>query len=56
MLQLVKSFTATLAILCVVPALAAGDELPAHSGFPGDGAVYARLQEVEIHQGAKGQR
>ncbi len=56
MLQLIRSFTVTLAILCAVPALAAGDELPAHSGFLGDDAVYARLQEVEIRKGVNGQR
>jgi hypothetical protein len=33
----------------------AGDE-PKNSGFLGDDSVYARLQEVEIHKGAKGKR
>jgi hypothetical protein len=29
---------------------------PKNSGFLGDDSVYARLQEVEIHKGAKGRR
>ena len=32
------------------------EDEPENSGFLGDDSVYARLQEVEIHKGAKGKR
>jgi hypothetical protein len=36
--------------------LAWADDEARNSGFLGDDSVYARLQEVEIHKGAKGKR
>jgi hypothetical protein len=36
--------------------MAWAEDQPKNSGFLGDDSVYARLQEVEIHKGAKGRR
>jgi hypothetical protein len=59
-----KSVTVSLRLLAVLVGslvgmgtpLAWAEDEAKNSGFLGDDSVYARLQEVEIHKGAKGKR
>lgn len=43
-------------VVAMFTATAWAEDQPENSGFLGDDSVYARLQEVEIHKGAKGKR
>ena len=52
--RLLAVFVGSLVGMGTIPAWA--EDQPKNSGFLGDDSVYARLQEVEIHKGAKGKR